>query len=77
MGAVGEGGGEDAHLCCARARRWRDEGEVATASSSAAQEEMRCCGRERETSSRCPDVWRVSHVCWTGLGWVKIQSPLC
>jgi hypothetical protein len=34
-------------------------------------------GREREASSRCPDVWRVSHVCWTGLGWVKIQSPLC
>jgi hypothetical protein len=74
MGAVGEGEEEDAHLRCARARRWRDEGEVATASSSAAQEEMRgdaAGGRGR----RRPGVWMCGEfLTCVGRDWVGSKS---
>jgi hypothetical protein len=74
MGAVGEGEEEDAHLRCARARRWRDEGEVATASSSAAQEEMRgdaAGGRGR----RRPGVWMCGEfLTCVGQDWVGSKS---
>jgi hypothetical protein len=74
MGAVGEGEEEDAHLRCARAHRWRDEGEVATASSSAVQEEMRgdaTGGRGR----RRPSVWMCGEfLTCVGRDWVGSKS---
>jgi hypothetical protein len=67
--------GEDAHPRCARARRLRDEGEVATTSTSATQEEMRgdaAGGRGRRVPV-CGCVEGLSHVL-DGIG--LSQNPI-